>query len=323
MHARCQRIAPAPDNLMTTRFGLRAPAWPGAVRASLSFALAAGLFPGATRALDARQAVERTVYVSVVDGKDVAVPGLTAADFAVREDGVAREVLRVGRATDAMQIAVLADNTQAATQAIPDERKALEAFVTALHQGNEIALLTFGERPEILVDYTPSLPVLTAGIGRLFARPGSGSYLLQALMDVAKGLRARKATRPVVVVLLTEGEEFSNDHFQTVIEALQESGAQMHAIVRPLDGATGTPTIEVRNRTFVLADGTLTTGGRRQYLLADSAFPAALASLADELKNQYRLVYARPQTLIPPERIEISVRRPDVTVRAATRTGGR
>ena len=33
----------------------------------------------------------RDIYVSVVDNKGVAAPGLTASDFAVREDGVARE----------------------------------------------------------------------------------------------------------------------------------------------------------------------------------------------------------------------------------------
>jgi hypothetical protein len=97
----------------------------------------------------------------------------------------------------------------------------------------------------------------------------------------------------------------------------------MHALVRPVAEAAGATSDEIRNRNFVLADGTLTTGGRRQYLLADSAYPAAAASLADELRNQYQLIYARPQTLIPPERIEISVRRPGLTVRAATRTGSR
>jgi Ca-activated chloride channel family protein len=308
---------------MMTRFGLRVPAWPGAVQASVSLTLAAGLVLGGARALDARQAVERRVYVSVLDEKDVPVPGLTPADFVVREDGVAREVLRASRATDPMQIAVLVDDTQVATRAISDERKGLEDFVKALHQGNDIALMTFGDRPEVLVDYTPSLPILMQGIGRLFARPNSGSYLLQALMDVTKGLQARKATRPVIVALVIEGQEFSNDHYQAVIEALQESGAQFHALIRPVNAVAEAMTDEIRNRTFVLSDGTLTTGGRRQYLLANSAFPAALASLAEELKDQYLLVYARPQSLIPPERIEISVGRPGLTVRAPTRTGGR
>lgn len=291
---------------MTTRFG----AGPAAALGLLLL--------GSFAALDARQAVERPVYVSVVDEKGAPVTDLTASDFLVREDGMAREVLRVGRATDPMQIAVLADDTQAATQMIPDERRGLQAFVKALHQGNEIALLTFGDRPEILVDYTVTLEALTRGVDRLFARPGSGSSLLQAIVQTTNGFRKREARRPVVVVITTEGEEFSNDYFVTVLEELFRSRAQLHAIIRQVGDADPANDAN-RNRSIVLAEGTLATGGRRDYILADTGLPQKLEELATELKSQYLLVYARTQTLIPPKKLQISVRRPGLTTRAMTR----
>lgn len=267
-------------------------------------------------ALAAAQAVERRIYVTVVDQTGAPVTDLTADEFVVREDGALREVLRVTRATEPMQIAVLVDDSEAATPAIADLRRGLQAFITALTPGpHQIALVGVGERPTVLVDYTADPAALAAGVGRLFAKPGSGSYLLEAILEVTRGVVRREARRPVLVLVTTEGEEFSNDYYATVLDAVRKSGAQVHALVRVASGAE--PASEgVRNRNVVLADAPDRTGGGRHYLLTDSSLPPAFERLAAELVSQYALIYARPQTLIPPERLEVSVRRPGLTVRA-------
>ena len=41
-----------------------------------------------------------------------------------------------------------------------------------------------------------------------------------------------------------------------------------------------------------------------------------LQSLGNELENQYQIVYARPQRLVPPKTLEVTSKRPSVTVRA-------
>jgi hypothetical protein len=46
-----------------------------------------------------------------------------------------------------------------------------------------------------------------------------------------------------------------------------------------------------------------------------------MKQLAEEMINQYVVTYARPEALIPPEKVSVSVSRPGVTVRARTRTG--
>jgi hypothetical protein len=37
--------------------------------------------------------------------------------------------------------------------------------------------------------------------------------------------------------------------------------------------------------------------------------------LATELSNQYRVTYARPSRLVPPEKVEVSVKRTDLRAR--------
>ena len=284
--------------------------------------LAAAALTAGGRA-EARQAREHQVYVSVVDASGNPVTGLDIGEFVVREDGVAREVLRVGPATEPMDIAVLVDDSQAADRAIADLRKGLQSFVNAMVKGNQISLITFGERPTILVDYTTTPAQLEAGISRLFARPGTGAYLLEAIVEAARGLARRKATRPVMVVVTTEGREFSNDYHTKVLEALHGSGATLHALI--LSGRLGesVQSDENRNRNVVLADGPATTGGRRDFLLAESSITPKLEQVANELRHQYRLVYSRPESLIPPKTLAITVRRADLTARATTLPGER
>jgi hypothetical protein len=43
-----------------------------------------------------------------------------------------------------------------------------------------------------------------------------------------------------------------------------------------------------------------------------------MRQLAAELANQYVVTYARPETLIPPEKVSVTVTRPGLTVRART-----
>src|SRR5690606_23769780 len=94
----------------------------------------------------AAQTTEMTMYVSVLDAEKRPVPGLGPDDFVVREDGRVREVLRAGRTSDPIELAILIDNSQAMQQHILDLRRALTPFVTRLagEQAN-IVLIGMGD----------------------------------------------------------------------------------------------------------------------------------------------------------------------------------
>jgi VWFA-related protein len=261
------------------------------------------------------QTEERTVYASVVDKNDTPVKDLTAGAFIVRENDLAREVLRASVAKEPLQIALLVDTSQALEDHLLDLRTALQAFFKQMGGRHEIALIGLGERPTVLVDLTREVPRLEKAIGSVYARQGSGTYILDAIVEASDALRRRKATRPHIVVFAARGPEFSERHHQTVIDALQESGATLHMLMlnRPGIGINNREEQELQQ---TAANGTRMTGGRREDLLTAMSLNDRLRSLGTELENQYQITYARTKTLIPPKSLEVSSKRQDITVRA-------
>jgi VWFA-related protein len=261
------------------------------------------------------QADEWTVFTSVVDQTGTPVQQLTAADFVVRENGMAREILRVSPAADSLRVAVLIDTSQEVRSDLVDLRQGLRAFVNELDRRHEVALIGVGGPPTTLVDYTRDLARLEIGIKRLVSRPGTGSYLLSALIETSRVFRKRRDLRRVMVVVTTQGPEFSEIGYQTVLEYVRESGAPLHSFVLRREGMSPTDAA-AQEVELTLAVGTKMTGGRREELLTAMAMTGRLQSLASELNHQYEVVYARPQMLIPPKTIEVGVKRPGVIVRA-------
>lgn len=260
------------------------------------------------------------IHVGVVDTKGDPAPGLTAGDFRVREDGTAREVLKAGPATEPLTVALVVDDSQAASPAIQMIREAMPTFIKSLDGKAEIALVTFGDRPTIVVDYTTDQRKLLDGAQRIFPRTGSGGQFLETIVEVSKGLQKRKPKRPVIAVLMMDGSvELGNGHYDNVLQELDKSGAALHVI--SLGSPNTSLSDELRNRGQVIALGTERTGGRRDNVLALTAAEPRMKQLAAELLNQYVVTYARPDTLIPPEKIQVTVTKPGLSSRARTRTG--
>jgi len=287
---------------------------------SAVFTLVAGcLLAAAAPSAQTQPADGRTqsIYVGVVDGKGDAVTGLTAKDFVVREDGVAREVLRAEPSSEQLDIVLLVDDSQAATEMIPHMRDALTRFVARMQGKAKVGIVTVGERPTSVVERTSDPEALKKGIGRIFARRGTGAYLLEGINEVLRGFRGRELMRPTIVALTAEGVEYSNLQHERINRDLVASGAALHVL------AIGTPaptdTDEMRNRNLVLAEGSEFTGGRREQLLSAMALEDRLEQLSAELVNQYVVTYGRPETLIPPEKVQVTVNTAGLTARTRTR----
>ena len=293
--------------------------------------LCASVLAAAAPAFPAPQ-VNRTVRATVTTGKGEPVPNLTPADFEVKEDGKAREVLRVEPAADQLSIALLLDDRGSDINEI---RVALAAFVARIQGRAEVSLVSVVPTVLKVFDYTSSVPTMMNGIQRLVWRAGpAGGLVLGAVAEAADELARREVKRPAIVVVTFEGEEFrSHRPANAVLAALEHSGAGMHVV------AVGTPTmrkmnraavesgnvqgddwtVDQANRNAVLGDGPRQSGGRRQELTVASGLSRALETVADDLLNQYAVVYAGASEARPSRKLSVSVKRRGLTVRAPTK----
>jgi len=264
------------------------------------------------------QAVQKTMYVSVVDQAGAPVPGLGPADFIVREDDIAREVLSVVPAGEPMQVAVLVDTSDTAREQTRYLRDAVPTFVNTLISGgarNQVTIVGFGDRPTILADYTSNRADLKKATDLIWANPMSGPYLLDAILEVSEGITKRELPRPVIVAIAAEGQELSYRHDAQVLDQLRKSGAQLYVLM------LGTPysaiNDEARSRDIVISRGPDDSGGRREQVLTGLGLGSRLKLLAEQLTHQYRVTYSRPQTLIPPEKVTVRAKGAEWSARGA------
>lgn len=286
-------------------------------RQSLVVAVVA-LSLGTAAALSAqREAREKHLFVAVAGRDDAPVKDMTAAEFKVREDGLAREVVRVAPATGPMQIALLVDDSDIADKSINEIRQGVSTFIKQILEANpqnEITLMTFGDRPTVAVPASSSAATLNRAVERLFARKGSGAYLLQAITDASKTLGKKESARRLIVAFdIEDGTEFSNDSHESVTTALKNAKATLWTVVLQESHAVPS-TPEARERAMVLTDVAVASGGASKAVLTHMAIPQGFGWAATLLNNQYDLTYSHPESLIPATKIDVEITRKDVRV---------
>ena len=273
------------------------------------------------------QLARRTIFVTALDRNGRPVPGLTADDFHVKEDGRVRGIAQVEVATQPMQIALLLDDGGPSLAAI---RQSTGQFVERLQRRAEFSLTTTGGQPQTRVNSTADPRQIYEGLKGTFANVAPTTRLLDTVLQTARSFVGRRAVRPVIVAIVTEGEELSTSRADVVLQAIQQSGAMFYYIGLGAPVTSGTqPSLganraadsteyESVQRNIVIGSAPKNSGGRSEQVLQPGGIEPLMLEFAAELAGQYAVTY---ESDVSRARLEVTALRPGIRLRAPARIG--
>lgn len=257
----------------------------------------------------------RTIYVSVMDSNGGPVGDMKQDEFSVKEDGEARTITKVERASDPIHYVIMVDTTPALSGAAIDVREGLKGFTTLLlsvDPKSQFSFVEFGGAAITVMDFTSEQAKIDSSLGKLMPKP-SESVLNEALVDVAKKLAALPpTTRKVIITInLEPTKDSTNVQAKQVAEEVRKSGAIVWSMVLQ-EGAR-----RDANRENLLKGLTANTGGRWVLLQgpARTNLGNVLRSVAANSFSQYAVTYTQDPAK-PAKITDVTVSRPGVAALA-------
>jgi Ca-activated chloride channel family protein len=261
--------------------------------------------PGFTVAADVNVV---QVIAIVTDGKGRFVSGLGEGDFHVFEDDAPQPVSHlIGEGTP-REVVVAVDMSSSMTDAMPQVRKAVRAFLGALRPDDQLTLLAFNDNVFTLARRETDGGARLRAVDRL--APWGGTALYDVLLRAMDLLGHRKGRK--VMVVFTDGEDQSSrSSFADVERRAEVNDAPIYMI------GQGRATTDGKLRDVIEKLARM-SGGRAFHTDRLDELEPAFAQIVDELDNQYLLGYepSNPARDGSWRRIRLEVEGPGRKVRA-------
>lgn len=248
------------------------------------------------------------VYASVLDQRGEPVTGLSAADFIVEEDGRRQQVQTFAASDFPLSLAIAVDRSFSLSQArLTQVVYAVQRLLGELRDEDRVTLLAVGSEVDVLT------PLSTDHRAAYDALTGLTPWGTTPLFDATtKAIdRVQDASGRRALILVTDGD----DRYSASTAADMVVNARRHdVLVYPVSLRRTSPPVLVE-----LAN---VTGARATAVPRLEELPAALSSIARELRLQYLLGYAPAMAGSQPgapgawRSIAVRVTRPGLRVRA-------
>jgi Ca-activated chloride channel family protein len=259
--------------------------------------------------------------VAVLDAKGKLVPGLTAADFQVIEDGQPQAITFFaageGDAKPPLHLGLLFDTSESMTDDLSFSKTAAVKFVNGLPEASDVTFVDFDTEVRVARYSQTDFPRLVERIRS--TRPQGWTALYDAIgvyLDGASGQDGDK----VLVIYSDGGDTRSNVMYKDVIDMLKASDVTAFC-VGLLDNQPSSVRTDQRMR---LQDIAAITGGQALFPSSKEQLDEMYAKIVEEVHARYSLGYlsTNPKTDGAWRKVEIKITRPGLkNIRIRTRPG--
>jgi VWFA-related protein len=243
-----------------------------------------------------------SVDVAVLDNQGRFIPGIPAGNFRILEDNVPQKTMSAATGetpvTICMVIEFSARNQAYWSRGWYETLQAVYSFIQALKPEDQIAVVAFDMRSEMLSDFSTDRMETREALQRLRIPGFSESNMYDALTDVADRMSAIEG-RKAILYIGTGMDTFSKLTFDQCRRKLQTAGVPVYSLATMQDARMMASAgremnylqAEIQLKTFAKE-----TGGQAWFPRFSGEYPSIFRLLNDAMRKTYLFTYAPTNT---------------------------
>ncbi len=226
------------------------------------------------------------VPVTITDPMNRLVTGLEKDNFQLTDNGQPQTIRHFSSEDAPISLGVIFDISGSMADKIDKSRQAVVEFFRTANPQDEFFLITFSEKPEVLVDFTSSVEDIQSKL--VYAIPKGRTALLDAIYLGMNRMQKAHYERKALLIISDGGDNHSRYTEGEIKSMVREADVQIYGIGL-FDRDFKTP--EEREGPALLSDVTEVTGGRTFVIDSPNELADVATKIGIELRNQYVLGY--------------------------------
>jgi Ca-activated chloride channel family protein len=232
------------------------------------------------------------IPVTVTDHHERFVTGLEKDHFKLFEDKVEQAITHFAQEDAPISVGVVFDCSGSMQTKLDKSRGAVDQFLNTANPGDEFSLITFADRPELLVHFTENTAEIRDRLK--WTRAEGRTALLDAIRISFHEMKNARNSRKALIIISDGGDNSSRYTTGEIKNLVREGDVQIYAVAIIDSSGMQRPTSEEMAGPALLSDIAGQSGGLLFEVNNWSQLPVIASKIGVALRNQYVLGYSPP-----------------------------